>query len=279
MIKNIKLFVTEWWQMDGGVAFGVVPKTIWYNLYPSDENNNLPLVNRLLLIETENRLLLVNTGFGDKQKAKYYQYKFITQRKSLETCLNEIGYSLKDVTDVLYTHLHDDHCGGGTYRAEDGQIKPLFPNANYWVTQKQYEWALNPNLREKVVFFPENSEPLANSGQLRLIKPEEQPFEHLDIYLHHLYGHTMGMIVPQFKFQNRTFIYVSDFIPLNCHVHLPYISSIDIQPLVSLQEKKQLLELAALENYILIYEHDVICELSGVSKTEKGYKVEKCFQL
>lgn len=276
---EIHVFITEWWRMDGGVAFGVVPKSIWQKLYPSDEQNLLPLVNRLLLVKTESRVILVNTGFGNKQSEKYYQYKYIERQVPLKECLKDVGVDLMDVTDVLYTHLHDDHCGGGTIRTADGKVVPLFPKATYWVSARQYECAIHPNEREKATYFAENIEPLVTYGQLSTIREVEQPFEEIGMKLYFFDGHTMGLVVPMFQWKGRTFVYVSDFIPSAAHIHPVYVASVDVQPLVALEEKKRFLIEAAEQRYILIYEHDALCEASEVERTEKGFKAGVCQQI
>jgi len=272
MVKNISLIIPEHWHMDGGVAFGVVPKGIWNKLYPSDENNNLYIVNRLMLVETDDRLILVNTGFGNKRNDKYYSFKYISKRTPLLQCIAEAGYSADDVTDVIFTHLHDDHCGGTTaIHPEKGDSVPVLNNARYWISEKQWNWALNPNPREAASYFPDNLLPLLHSDKLTLLQPENQPFLNDGIELHHFDGHTGGQMIPILSYKNRTIVFTSDLIPSAAHIPLPYIASVDINPIEALKEKEAFLKKAVDFNYILIFEHDAFTESCIVVKTEKGY--------
>jgi len=272
MIKNISLIIPEYWHIDGGVSFGVVPKGIWNKSYPADENNNLLIVNRLLLLETDNRLILFNTGYGNKRSERYYQFKYITKRTPLIECIREAGYKPEDVTDVFFTHLHDDHCGGTTYLdASSNNVLPVFKKARHWISQKQWDWALNPNPREAASYFPDNFLPLQEHKILNLLNPEEQPFADDGIELRHFDGHTAGQAIPFMKFQGHTIVYASDFIATSTHIPLPYIPSVDIEPLKSLSEKEVFLHEAVKNNYILLFEHDTVSEACTVVETEKGF--------
>ncbi len=272
MIKKISLIIPEHWHMDGGVAFGVVPKGIWSKMYPADENNNLYIVNRLFLIETEQKLILVNAGYGNKRSEKYYQFKYIKEQTPISKCIENAGYRVDNVTDVVFTHLHDDHCGGATYyNSEKEKSLPLFDKARFWISKKQWHWALNPNPREAASYFPDNLLPLEESERLHLLTPDEQPFENEDIMLRHYDGHTSGQMIPFMKYQGKTIVYASDFIPSSVHIPLPYIASVDINPLASLAEKEEFLTEAAANKYILVFEHDAIAEACTVKHTEKGF--------
>jgi len=276
MIQKITTIIPEHWAMDGGVSFGVVPKSLWNKLYPADDMNNLYIVNRLLLVETQNKKILINTGYGNKRNEKYYSYKFFKSRESLSDCLLKIGVSTDDITDVIYTHLHDDHCGGGTEFSNDGsQVVPVFKNANYHISQKQWEWALNPNPREAASYFTDNLLPLKEFGKLKLHSVEIQEFESDGILLKHFNGHTAGQMIPVMKMNGKTFVYVSDFIPSYVHLPLPYIAAVDISPLDTLAEKASFLKEAADNGYILVFEHDTQCEACTVGVTEKGFTADK----
>jgi glyoxylase-like metal-dependent hydrolase (beta-lactamase superfamily II) len=276
MIKKISLIIPEHWHMDGGVSFGVVPKGIWNKSYPANEDNNLYIVNRLPLVETDNRLILFNTGYGNKRPEKYYQFKYIKKQTPLAECIREAGYHPDDITDVVYTHLHDDHCGGGTYVSDDnGKVMPVFGSARHWISAKQWEWALNPNPREAASYFPDNLLPLQEAGVLNLLQPGEQPFAGDDILLRHYDGHTAGQMIPLIQYRGKTIVYASDFIPSSTHIPLPYIASVDIAPLTSLSEKESFLEEAAEKKFILVFEHDTVSEACTVVKTEKGFFADK----
>lgn len=271
MVKNLKMLIPEKWNMDGGVSFGVVPKGIWSALYPVNSDNTLPIVNRCLLIETESQLILVNAGYGNKRNEKYYAFKFIDERISLEECIKNAGYSTDDVTDVLFTHLHDDHCGGATHHNADGQSVPIFKNARFLISEDQWNWALHPNAREAASYFSDNLLPLQYSERLHLLEKHEQPFIDSGIVLLYVNGHTKGQVIPQFDFQGRTLVYMSDFIPSSVHIPLPYIASVDVFPMISLEEKEHFLKEAAEKQFVLVFEHDKFSEACSVVRTEKGF--------
>lgn len=274
MIKSIKTIISEEWLIDGGMAFGVVPKSIWSKLYPISNDNLIPVVNRLLLVETESKLILFNTGYGNKRNEKYYKYKHFGMKTSIETLLNQCGYKKSDLTDIVFTHLHDDHCGGATFTdTNDGLSKPVFENVNYYVSEDQWKWALYPNPREAASYFPDNLLPLHNTGKLNLLTEQMQVFEEDGIYLKFFNGHTKGQILPFLNFNEKTLVYLSDFIPSTVHLPLPYISAADIFPLTVMEEKEQFLISALNGNYVLIFEHDFINEACNLAKNEKGITV------
>jgi glyoxylase-like metal-dependent hydrolase (beta-lactamase superfamily II) len=273
MVKMISLPVTERWHMDGGVAFGVVPKGIWKKVYPANDDNNLAIVNRIMLIETTNRLILVNAGFGNKRNEKYYSFKHITESAPLTHCIENAGYRPDDITDLIFTHLHDDHCGGATYFENTLQkTVPVFSKAKFWISQKQWKWALNPNAREAASYFKDNLIPLEESGRLNLLETNEQPFENEGITLRHYDGHTGGQMIPFINVKNKIVIYISDFIPSSAHIPLPYIASVDIAPLTALEEKEKFLEEAVSKEFIIVFEHDAYTEACRIEKTEKGFQ-------
>lgn len=275
MVRKISLIVTENWHMDGGVAFGVVPKGIWNKSYPANDDNNLHIVNRLLLVETDRRLILFNAGFGNKRTEKYYKFKYITHSMPLGNCIESAGYSPDEVTDLVFTHMHDDHCGGATCNDQSsGKVIPVFNFARFWISEKQWNWALNPNPREAASYFPDNLLPISDSDRLTLLKPEDQPFLDEGISLRHYNGHTAGQMIPLISFQDKIVVYISDFIPSSAHIPLPYIASVDISPLETLSEKEEFLREAVTNNYILVFEHDSIHESCQVNFSEKAYVAE-----
>ncbi|WP_419803514.1 MBL fold metallo-hydrolase [Mucilaginibacter sp.] len=268
---------TGLFKLDGGAMFGVVPKTIWQKTNPADEQNLCTLAMRCLLIRHENRLILIDTGIGDKQSEKFLSYYHLHGDGSLTKSLREKGFSADDITDVFLTHLHLDHVGGAVI-SENAQLKPAFKNATYWSNQKHWDWAINPNDREKASFLKENILPLQQSGQLQFINPADASFT--DIFLvRFVSGHTEAMMLPQIHYKNQTLVYVADLIPTAGHIPLPYIPAYDMFPLQTLKEKKAFLEEAATKNYILFFEHDAENECCTVKKTEKGIRLDQTFKL
>ncbi|WP_338874862.1 MBL fold metallo-hydrolase [Spirosoma sp. SC4-14] len=262
---------TGLFKLDGGAMFGVVPKPLWNRLNPADEQNRCTWAMRCLLYESGNRLLLVDTGIGNKQDAKFFgHYDLHPADVSLIGSIEQAGYSTADVTDVLLTHLHFDHVGGAVKRV-DSQLLPVFSNATYWVHSAHWQWAVNPNPREKASFLRENIMPLQESGQLQFLVKSEFPIP--DIELIYVDGHTEKMALPIFTINGRTVAFMADLIPSSAHVPLPYVMSYDVRPLMTMDEKARLLQKAADENWILVFEHDPITEAATVEMTERGVRV------
>jgi len=266
----MKLFTlnAENWKLDGGATFGVVPKTIWSKVYPADELNYINIKNRCLLIDSGNRLMIIDTGLGRKQSEKFYTFKFIFDEDSLENGFRDLGYKFEDVTDVILTHLHDDHVGGAIMRDKNGENKLVFPNATHWISKQQFDWAMNPNKREVGAFFRENFLPIKNSGRLKMIDAEGEYIP--DIYFKLYNGHTQGMIIPHITFANKTLVYMADFIMTASHIPMPFIPAFDIQPLIALTEKEEFLAEAVKKKYYLYFEHDYYTEICTVKNSDKG---------
>ncbi len=275
----MKLYTIEAgnFKLDGGSMFGVVPKTLWNKMYPADENNMCNLATRCLLIESDNRLLLIDTGLGNKQSSKFFSYYYLNGDHSLEKSLRKHGFATSDITDVILTHLHFDHCGGAVLRGDKEKDKLTFPNAAYWVSRKQWNWALNPNQREKASFFNENIMPIEKSGQLNLLNDATDFSDAIRLQTYN--GHTEGLIVPFIHYRNRILVYVSDLFPTAAHIPTSWVCGFDTQPLVSMQEHASFLEEAADHNYTLFFEHDIYRECCTVKRTEKGIQVAKFFSL
>jgi glyoxylase-like metal-dependent hydrolase (beta-lactamase superfamily II) len=267
---------TGYFKLDGGAMFGVVPKTIWGKLIPSDGENNCSWAMRCLLIEDGNRLILVDNGIGTKQDAKFFSYYHLHGKHSLDSSLYDLGFSRDDVTDVFLTHLHFDHCGGSIELAE-GKLRPAFMNALYWCNERHWKWATEPNDREKASFLKENILPIMESGQLRMVeipgniendRTEFSP----EIQIRFVSGHTDCMMLPQIRYKDRVVVFVSDLLPSSLHIPLPYIMAYDMFPMTTLSEKKSFLKEAAEHGYILFYEHDPQVECSTVKWTERGVR-------
>lgn len=267
----------ENFKMDGGACFGVVPKSVWQKTVPCDENNLIELSSRCLLVETNGHLVLIDTGMGNKQSEKYYSFFNRFNIVGLESALMNQGYHPNQITDVIFTHLHADHVGGAVIRNSNGDLTPLFPNATYHCSKAQWEWALDPNPREKASYFPENLLPLQQHAQLNLIEKESSLMPGIEIRFFN--GHTRGQIIPIIEYKNRKVVYTADFIPSVMNIPLAYVPSFDIEPLTSMKEKESFLNEALQNNYILFFEHDYYNECCTLTNSEKGIKPDKIFRI
>lgn len=258
--------------------FGVVPKSIWNKLNPADENNMCSWAMRSLLIEDGDRLILVDTGIGNKQDEKFFSHYYLHGDASIDTSLAKHGFHRDDITDVFLTHLHFDHCGGAIERRGE-QLAPAFKNASFWSNQEHWEWATKPNDREKASFLKENIQPIQESGQLKFIPREEGiPFSN-DFNIRFVFGHTDSMMLPQIRYKDKTIVYMADLLPSTGHIPIPYVMAYDMFPLTTLQEKKSFLQEAVENNYILFFEHDPFTECCSLQLTEKGIRVADTFRL
>ena len=273
---NLKIVMSEIWKMDGGAGFGLVPKTIWSELYPADDLNYILMTDRLLLVENGERKILIDVGMGNKRNEKYYKYKYIKPGDNLLQSLEKAGVAPNEITDVLLTHLHDDHVGGATYY-EGETIKLTFPNAMHWLSKKQWDWAMNPNKREAGTYFKENFVPLQEAGKLTLI--EEDGFHIPNIDFRIFDGHTVGNIVPIIHYNGKQIAFMGDFIPFVASIPLPYIQANDIQPLITLYEKEEFLNEAADKKIYFFFEHDYYNEVCTVKHTAKRVTLDKIYHL
>lgn len=275
---NLHTIETGLFKLDGGAMFGVVPKSIWQKSNPADANNMCTWAMRCLLIEDGDRLILVDTGIGEKQDEKFFGHFYLHGEDTLEKSLTAKGFSRNDITDVFLTHLHFDHCGGAILREGD-KLVPAFSRATYWSNEKHWEWAVNPNEREKASFLKENILPLQESGQLKFVEGKEGIQFSDDFNVRFAFGHTDAMMLPQLKYKGNTIIYAADLLPSTGHIPLPYVMSYDMFPLQTLKEKRSFLEEAAANNYILYLEHDSINECCTVQQTEKGIRLKDTLRL
>jgi glyoxylase-like metal-dependent hydrolase (beta-lactamase superfamily II) len=260
--------ICEKWKMDGGACFGVVPKSIWQKLYPADENNMIDIISRSLLIETENRKILIDTGMGNKQDEKYFSYFFLHGDHSIEKSLATIGFTPDDITDVIFTHLHFDHCGGAVkYNQDKTDLELVFKNAIHWCSAAQWKWATEPNKREKASYFKENFMPLFDKGKLQFIEKEMELYK--NIFLKIVNGHTDGQLIPMISYNNKIIVFMADFISAIGNIPIPYVPSFDTRPLISMKEKEEFLNEAVINNYILFFEHDYEFECCTLQKIEK----------
>ncbi|MCD6065645.1 MAG: beta-lactamase [Bacteroidetes bacterium] len=266
-------------KLDGGAMFGVVPKSIWNRTNPADENNMCNWSMRCMLVQTGNRLILIDNGIGDKQDAKFFSYYFLNGDDTLEKSVNKAGFSFDEITDVFLTHLHFDHCGGSIKYADSERTKlvPTFKNATYWSNAQHWKWATEPNPREKASFIKENILPIEQSGQLKLIEKEGEFLPGFDVKF--VYGHTDAMMLPLITHKNRKILYTADLTPSVGHLPIPYVMGYDVRPLETLKEKERLLNTAAQEDWLLFFEHDSVNECCSLEQTEKGVRRKEAGKL
>lgn len=275
---NLHTIETGLFKLDGGAMFGVVPKSIWQKSNPADANNMCTWAMRCLLVEDGDRLILIDTGIGSKQDEKFFSHFYLHGEDTIDKSLSIKGFSRSDITDVFLTHLHFDHVGGAIIR-ENGKLIPAFSNATYWSNEKHWDWAVNPNDREKASFLKENIIPVQESGQLKFIEEIEGIDFQKDFKVRFAFGHTDAMMLPQLTYKDRTIIYAADLLPSTGHIPLPYVMSYDMFPLQTLKEKKAFLEEAAANDYVLYLEHDAVNECCTVQQTEKGIRLKDTFKL
>ena len=263
---------TGTFKLDGGAMFGVVPKTLWNRHNHADENNLCTWAMRCLLIENGNRLMLVDTGLGSKQTEKFFSFYQPNREDTLENSLKQHGFHPSDVTDVLLTHLHFDHCGGAVNLEKDGTHSIAFPQAQYWVSKGQWETSHQPNPREKASFLLENFDPIQASGQLNLIENASSlNFEGVDFLT--VNGHTEQMILPLIEMNGRKVIYLADLMPSIDHINPAWVMAYDVRPLDTMKERQSLIEKAIQEDWILFFEHDAKNEAAILSTNENGKTV------
>ena len=265
-------------KLDGGAMFGVVPKSMWQKLNEPDENNLCSWAMRCLLIEQEDRLILIDNGMGDKQDEKFFGHYYLHGDDTLEKSLSNHGFSKDDITDVFLTHLHFDHCGGSIVKVGD-KLVPAFKNAKYWSNKDHWQWATVPNDREKASFLKENILPIQESGQLHFIDHNEGVEFMPGFKIRFVNGHTDAMMLPQLTYKGKTIIYMADLLPSAAHLPIPYVMAYDTRPLFTLEEKKSFLEEACNGDYILYFEHDKEIECCSLQMTPKGVRVKDTFRL
>jgi glyoxylase-like metal-dependent hydrolase (beta-lactamase superfamily II) len=285
--KILKLHVvnTGFFKLDGGAMFGVVPKSIWSKTNPPDLNNMCSWALRCLLIEQGKRLILIDTGIGNKQSEKFLSYYSLHGDDTLDKSLLKIGFTREDITDVFLTHLHFDHCGGSIQLKNDGTgYEPAFKNATYWSNEQHWAWATKPNAREKASFLKENILPIQESGQLRFIpfendslRPSGELGDDFSILLTR--GHTDAMMIPHIHYKGRTIVYMADLLPSLGHIPLPYLMAYDTRPLLTLKEKELFMEKAAQQEYVLFFEHDPVNECCTLRQSEKGIRLKQVHSL
>lgn len=261
-------------KIDGGSMFGVVPKVLWSRVYPCDENNLCSWALRSLVVESGSRVVLIDDGFGDKQDDKFFSHFYLFENDGLEVGLRRIGYSFGDITDVVLTHMHYDHCGGSIrINGESGAYEAVFPNATIHVSRSHWEWAINPNARESDSFLKENILPMEELGLLNLV--DDSCMLTPEIELRIFNGHTKGQIIPVIHHPNGKLVFAADLFPSTAHIPLPYIMSYDVEPMVTLKEKEDFLKESLDNGYVYFFQHDYYTECCTLAKTEKGIRAGK----
>ncbi|MFN5418423.1 MAG: MBL fold metallo-hydrolase [Flavobacteriia bacterium] len=268
-------------KLDGGAMFGVVPKTIWQKTNPADENNMCSWAMRSLLIEDGKRLILIDTGIGDKQSEKFFSHYYMFGNETLDSSLKKHGFHRDDITDVFLTHLHFDHCGGAIQWNKDRTgFEPVFKNAIYWSTENHWKWATEPNPREKASFLSENILPIQESGQLKFVNREgnftKNVFNNFDVFF--VDGHTESMMIPHIQYQGKTIVFMADLLPSTGHIPLPYVMGYDTRPLITIQEKDFFLKEASQKEFVLFMEHDAVNQCCTLQETDKGIRLKDTFQ-
>lgn len=260
-----------YFKLDGGAMFGIVPKRMWEKLNPPDENNLCTWALRALLVQTGNRNILIDTGMGNKQDAKFRTHFEPREEGAMFDSLAQAGLRREDITDVFLTHLHFDHCGGALWKNEDtDEVELSFPNAVYWSNQRHFDWAMNPNAREKASFLKENFLPLHEQGRLRFLDVKENLAFDRDFHVRFFNGHTEALMAPLLRTGSGTVLYCADAMPSRWHIGMPYVMAYDIRPLVTLEEKAKLLDDAVRHGTILFFEHDPEAACGTVRQDESG---------
>lgn len=268
-------------KLDGGAMFGVVPKSLWQRTNPADANNMIDIAARCLLIEDGKRLLLIDTGMGNKQSDKFYGYYHLWGNHSIDASLAKYGFHRNDITDVFMTHLHFDHCGGSVqFNKNKTGYEPAFKNAHFWSNKAHWQWATEPNRREQASFLKENILPMEESGQLKFTAlPDEHILKNselgFDIFFAN--GHTDKQMVPMINYDGKTICFMADLLPTAGHLPVPFVMGYDTRPLLTLDEKELFLNKAADNNFFLFLEHDAHNQIITVKHTDKGVRLNDTY--
>jgi len=261
--------------LDGGAMFGIIPKPLWQKTNLADDVNRVRLATRNLLLESDSKKILIDTGMGDKWDDKSKNIYAVDEKLSMDSALSGKGLKSDEITDVILTHLHFDHTGGSTIKV-NGKLQPAFPNAKYYVQKQNFEWAINPSDRDKGSYIKENFQPLMEEGVLNLINGNKHFDDEIEFFV--INGHTFGQQMVKISDGKNTFVFCSDLIPFYSHIPLHYIMGYDLQPLVTLQEKKKYLKIAVEENWKLFFGHDPEIAFATVKKFGEGYLVDEKFR-
>jgi len=279
---NLYPIIAGNFMLDGGAMFGVVPRSIWQKTNPADSNNMIQMAARCLLIEDGGRLVLIDTGMGEKQSEKFFSYYYRWGEDTLVSSLKKYGFHPDDVTDVFLTHLHFDHCGGSVICAGENSFENTFKNAKYWSNKDHWEWASNPNKREGASFLKENFYPLLESGQLNYIEKDVNNYltaSPLGFDVLFVDGHTEKQMIPVIDYKGQKIAFAADLVPTHGHIPVPYLMSYDVRPLVSLDEKEKFLNYCHEKGVFLFFEHDSLVELCSLESTDRGIRLNNKLKL
>ena len=271
---NLKIITSGYFKLDGGAMFGIIPKPLWQRTNPPDESNRIKLSTRHLVLESDSKKIIIDTGMGNKWGNKLKEIYAVDESRSMEKALGEIGLKHEDITDVILTHLHFDHTGGST-KMLDGKLIPAFPNAKYHVQKQNFDWASNPSDRDKGSYLRENFIPLAKEGILNFTNGNEKFDDEIEFIV--INGHTFGQQMVKISDSSNTILFCGDLLPFTSHIPLPYIMGYDLQPLVTLEEKKEILPKATDEKWKIFFEHDPETAFVSVEKTERGIREKERF--
>jgi glyoxylase-like metal-dependent hydrolase (beta-lactamase superfamily II) len=278
---NLHSINTGYFKLDGGGMFGVVPKSIWQRSNPADSNNMCTWAMRSMLVEDGDRLMLIDTGIGEKQDEKFLKHYYLHGDDSLDKSLARAGFHRDDITDVFLTHLHFDHCGGAIERNANGAYRPAFKNATFWSNERHWQWATQPNPRERASFLKENIHPIQESGQLEFIERtadfQTEVFPGIDVLF--VDGHTDSQMIPHINIGGRTVVFMADLLPSTGHIPLPFVMGYDTRPLITLDEKAKFLQRAADNEYLLFLEHDSVNECCTVKVGERRVELDTQIKL
>jgi len=274
-IMKLHLFNIANFKVDGGAMFGVVPKVLWSRVYTSDERNLINLTLRSMVVETSGHVILIDTGWGDKQDEKFFRHVNMHGGEGLLKGLQNRGFKPEDITDVFLTHLHADHCGGCVKKDVTSGYELTFPAARYHISRTQWDWAIKNNLREADSFLEENILPIEKMGRLNLINKEGELFPGFSFFICH--GHTPGLMIPVIKYKEKTLVYTGDLIPTIAHIPLIWNMSYDIESLKTIEEKQKILGEALHGGYILVFQHDEHVECCTLEMTQKGIRAKDKF--
>jgi len=264
-------------KLDGGAMFGVVPKVMWNKVYPADDNNLCTWAMRCLLVIDGERKILIDNGIGEKQDHKFLKHYYLSGDDTLEKSLAIHNITFEDITDVVLTHLHFDHCGGSIKYNDKKELVPTFSNATYHTSKQQWEWANYPNRRERASFLKENIRPIKDSGKLNLFVTDTELFPNFKVKLFN--GHTDGQVIPFINVNSRTIVYCADLFPSVAHLPIPFVMAYDTRPLLTLKEREDFFKEAIENDYVLFFEHDINNECCSLHETEKGVREKEIFTL
>jgi glyoxylase-like metal-dependent hydrolase (beta-lactamase superfamily II) len=260
---------------DGGALFSVIPKPLWSKVYPADENNVAKLTLRCLLVDLGDQKILIETGVGNHYPEKVQRNNGHEETDAIVKSLAEKGYRSEDVTDVLFTHLHWDHCNGAVL-SSDGQMQLQFPKATHWCSKTQWEHAKISNIRERAAYFPEILDFLKSEGNIQLVENDCELFPGISVRMFN--GHTPGQMIPFITSGERTFVYMADLVPTAANIPIVWLAAYDLYPVIAMDEKEKFLKEAAEKDYVLFFEHDFYTQSATVEWSEKGPKVKEKFK-